>query len=458
VNRLVITTALATVLALSASGEGLVKVNKGPFELKLNAELNVQAGTKTQSNRDGKSITQNNDDVALDSAARIALGVQSKTERGTVYGANIGLTPHVRFYTNSAQRSFDKTYIFVEEQKMGRVEIGSNIGAGEMMYLSAGSIAAGTGGVNGDWANYFSFPKEYNPGDFLINPALPIDNTLIFMPYVAKKGGHSPVYYNSNAYSEKSRKITYLSPVFGGGWQAGISYIPDAGNIGVFPTLPYQKKFVGNRESNAVSGGVQWVRRDPGTNRTVKLSVFGEYGKVKRSYGLTNNGTGDGVVQGPEIPVHNTKAIGIGGTVDSGKYLAAASFTWLGKSGYVKNPLDGDNGNQTSMKNAWHATAGVGMRHDKIYSSLTAAYSTINSNRTLALSGGLNYEAAPGFLPYAEVTYVNLKGKNTGGISVPLQAEVGDIPKDTTATTATVRKRNASNRGLVFILGTRVKF
>lgn len=448
--------ALIALLHAPLASAGHLSLKKDNLDLDLSAEVGVQAGARTGSDRADSSLTKNNEDLAFDSSARVAVKATLKSG-DLAYGLSAGLTPQIRSFSNSSLRTDTKTYLFVESPNLGRVQIGSDAGAAEIMNLSAASVAAATGGVNGDWSKYFAFGNDINPGDFIVTPALPLDNTIVFVPYEPRTRASSSIYYTSNSYAEKSRKITYLSPVMNG-FQFGVSYIPDAANIGVIE-LDTNKSPADNRERNAVSGGITWQRQLPSNSaHYLKLSLVGEYGRVRKSREFLLNGAGAVTGFNDNIKVHATKAVGVGALLDLGKKLFTASFTWLGKTGQIESPVD-VNRNKVAMANSWHATAGMGLKFDKIYSSLTAYYATADANKSWGVSGGLNYEIIPGFSPYAEVSYVNLKGQNTGGKAIPTRVvEASDLPKNAVATREIRRASATSSRGLVFILGTKIKF
>jgi hypothetical protein len=72
--------------------------------------------------------------------------------------------------------------------------------------------------------------------------------------------------------------------------------------------------------------------------------------------------------------------------------------------------------------------------------------STLNKNTLNLISLGLDYQVAPGLLPYAEVTYFTAKGKNT------YTAPTAVVPAATNTAGA------YKNKGTAFILGTKLMF
>lgn len=422
---LLTTTALFSLLAGKAFADGMPSSHheKG-LQVKWGGTVEAQAGFSAQGKKYKKvlNMSPNHKYVGLDTEAFIYLEAHAKTNSGMCYGAHVGVSPNIKFKTNSAQHYPDKTYIFVEDHGLGRFEVGSNEGAGDMFTVTAGSIAAATGGVNGDWWKYVQTSATTTPGDFILNPALPLDND------ISVDTSHNPAFSNR----EKSRKITYLSPKFEG-FQAGISYIPDVNNTGVFAALPSTDTAT-NQEHDAVSGGVMWDG-DYNKDHKFKVALTGEYGAVRHVANTTK--------------VRKTTALNLGGMWKFQEFLGAASFGWLGKT---------DQFSGTKMKNSWFATLGVGMEWDKLLGTLTGMYSERNRNKAWLVSAGLDYTLAPGFLPFAEVTYANLKGKNEGGFN----RTFANATKDAGTTSVTKYKDDPKNSGkstgLAFILGTKVKF
>lgn len=481
-KKLLTTTALVSLLATNAFADGMME--KG-LEIKFGGTADAQLGVAAQSgkykrttvssifNTSGATatLTPNHKDVAFDTEAHIFLEATGRTSQGLKYGAHLGISPTIQFNTNSARRYLSRTYIFMEDKSMGRLELGSNDGAADQMTLGAGSIAAATGGVNGDWFKYIRTAPTTGYGNFILNPAMPLENDLYNVPSAIElipRDASQPTRVTFHDVREKSRKITYISPMYEG-FQAGISYIPDVANNAARNPVINTTNTTTFQEHDAISGGISWEGRIQ-KDHMVKAAIFGEYGKVRRGTSalsgvplenLGNTLTTDSIGTVP-LNVRNTEAIGIGGTWHYKQFAAAASFAWLGKT---------DDFRETNNKDAWFLTLGLGAEFNKFYGSLTGMYSKKHENDAYAISAGVDYHWAPGLMPYAEVTYVHLDGKNRGGTNIgngftdtPLLSSAASgaaataLIEDSRRTTAFSGENSGKSEGVALILGTKIKF
>jgi hypothetical protein len=432
-KKLLTTTALVSLFASGALADGMAE--RPNLDIKFAGVADVQMGFNMQESKyknTTASLTPNNEDIAFDSKAYLSLEASGKTAKGLKYGAHLGLAPTVLFTTNSSNHYLNRSYIFVEDKDIGRLEFGSNESASDQMFLDAGSIAAAAGGVRGDWIKYVHIvsagaTNTTATGDFIVNPAMPLENEL----YVQALNAQSASTFN--AVREKARKISYFSPKFEG-FQLGVSFIPDIRNTAGLASVINTNSSataITMQEENAIAAGISWGGK-VATDHKLKVSVVGEYGKVK----IPVAGTG----------VEDTKAIALGGTWNYKQFAAAASGGYLGRTDYYKTTTAA----YTALrKDAWFATLGAGMEFDKFYATVTGMYSTKNDNKAYLVSGGIEYNLAPGLLPYAEVTYMNLDGKNTG-LTNPATGTAG--------TTTLLASTTLKSTGTAFILGTKVKF
>lgn len=460
-RHLLVTTALVSLVAGSAFADGMP--SRG-LDVTLGGVLDTQLGVRAQGSSKEKNglvtrgITRNNDELAIDSRAAIWLDAKGKTSNGIRFGAHVGIGTTVTSNNNTAQHYMHRTYGWLEEKDMGKLEFGSNEGAGDAMFLGAGSIATATGGVNGDWWKYLELNTTIAGGgtaavkavNFILNPALPLDNDISFQTGVP--GGAGIVH--STGTREKSRKITYFTPVFNG-FQGGLSYIPDASNIGSFANVP-QNSAPLYGEKHGVSAGITWNGKFDKDHK-LNLSLTGEWADLQEPTSAAATVKGE-----------DTVAVAIGGTYMWKNELSlAGSFGWLGETGYFKTLTTGSK----KVSDAWFATLGAAYEWDKYKVSLTGMISERNKNDAYLISLGAEYYWAPGLMPYAEVTYMNMKQKRDGGTlagstissigGAPIpefesSEEIGSISNPNTANT--VATTNLKNNGTAFILGTKIKF
>ena len=423
-KKILTTTALISLFASTALADGYVG-GKSNLDIKFGGEADVQMGFNIQEQKyksSDVSLTPNNNEVAFDSRASLYLEASGRTSKGLKYGAHLGFMPTIFSRVNSAKHFMDRSYIFVEDKDLGRVEFGSNEGAADQLMLGAGSIAAATGGVNGDWFKYVQTSPTTGQGNFILNPAMPLDNNLYY----------AEARLDRAFFMEKSRKLTYLSSKIEG-FQLGVSYIPDVANTGSSTVINTTAEST-LQENNAVSGGVKWEGKFQ-KDHLIKASLVGEYGKVK-----------SGLVTGLFVQPEDTKALAVGLTWHFKEFAAAGSFGYLGDTDYRKDLAD--------SKKAWFATLGAGMEFNKFYASLTGMYSEKNDNKAYVVAGGVDYELAPGFLPYAEVIYADLDGKNMGGTNLTN----GNFSDDTLGLVPFTGTDGGKSSGVALILGTKVKF
>lgn len=438
-KNLLTTTALVTLFAGSAFADGMTYREKRGLDVNWGGSLDAQLGASSQKEKyKGDRDVTPNADVAIDTEARIWLEAKGKTSGGMTYGAHVGISPNVNFSSDTRRNYMDRTYLFMETKDMGRLEAGSNEGAGDMFTLGAGNVAAATGGASGgDWWKYAvlysstAAAGNTQPGDFILNPALPMDNDITIDAASTGK----------LASREKARKITFLSPKWDG-FQFGLSYIPDVFNNGNKAVLPNTISG-GTDQAQGVSGGFMWEGKMD-KEHMLRLSLVGDWGKVRRSLGSAPSITPD---------VKDTGAVVVGGTWDYRNFMTGASYGWLGDTDAFKSTTN-------NVKDSWFATLGFGVKSmdNKMMTSLTGMYSERNKNEAYVVSLGADYQLAAGLLPYAEVTYFKMDGKNTGGFnrSAELSTPSGGVVSNTSTRVSTAA--DTENKGVVFILGTKVTF
>jgi predicted porin len=434
-NILLTTTALATFLTGVASAHvEKPMIDSEGLSVSVGGSLEVQAGARSQKkvytltedlngNSYAQGITPGNKNVGFDTVAGIHASVKNKTAEGTTYGAQVGILATTQSQQSAGRSSLDRTFLFVQNDDMGRFEAGSNDGVASTMRTGADSIARATGGIDGDWYHYVVLTNLNNSNDlnFIQSPTT----------YLTNYQDSGSQIFNGD---EKSRKINYYTPIYNG-FQAGLTYVPDARNSGQdnIDTLN-RKGYIQPTAKNAISGGLSWTGNFD-NNQSLKVSVVGE----------TSNTALTAYDKAKGYKYYNAKSGIVGAEYGYEDFSIAASYGNQGKSGFVKN-VPG-----VSLKGGNFWTLGAAYVQGPVGASLTYMNSTLNKNKFNLISLGLDYQVAPGLLPYAEVTYFTAKGKNNY-----------TAPAAATATAKAINPSNIAssykNKGTAFILGTKLTF
>ncbi len=286
-------------------------------------------------------------------------------------------------------------------------------------------------GFDGDWYNYVALTALINGRNIDNN-----NNNLNAIPapttYLTKY--QDDIIQDVIGGNEQSRKINYYTPEYNG-FQAGLTYTPDArnsgqDNIGILGRLnSTENPYTQPAAKNAISGGLSWTGKFE-KNQSLKVSVVGE----------TSNTTVTAADKAVGNKYYDAKSVIVGGQYSYEDFSVAASYGNQGKSGFAKNTTG------VGLKGGSFWTLGAAYVQGPVGASVTYMNSTLNKNTLNLISLGLDYQVAPGLLPYAEVTYFTAKGKNT------YTAPTAVVPAATNAAGA------YKNKGTAFILGTKLMF
>ncbi len=425
-NILLTTTALATLFAgvAAAAHEATIKDSEG-LSVSFGGSLEGQAATRSQASKytNDQGITPANKNVAFDTIAAIHASVKNKTAEGTTYGAQVGILTTTQSQQPAGSSALDRTFLFIENDDAGRFEFGSNNGVASTMRTGADSIARATGGIDGDWGNYVAVGNLPNyTQNFITAPTTYLTN-----------------YQNSGVQlfngDEKSRKVNYYTPEYKG-FQAGFTYTPDVRNSGQddisalngngTPASGYNLPTA----KNAFSAGLSW-KGEFDKNQSLKVSAVGETSSVRAKAGDPNT-------------YYGNKSGIFGAEYAYEDFSVAASYGNQGKSGFAKNITTG-----TAVKGGSFWSLGAAYVQGPVGASLTYMNSTLNTNKLNLVSLGLDYQVAPGLLPYFEVTYFAAKQKLNYNASSGTPAVAG---------LATNSSASIKNKGTAFILGAKLKF
>ncbi len=289
-------------------------------------------------------------DVIFRNDNEIHFSIDGKTDGGLEYGAVIELEADVGDEQDGGINA-DRTYVYLQGAKWGRIEFGSNDTAAQTLRLDADTFARGTGGIGGD-AIYYISNRRQSFGHYFVKPSMSIGDTL------GREGG------------DESNKITYYTPNFSG-FQAGISYIPN---------LPMK--------GQGISGVYDWQNN---------ISVAARYEKEWDNFGL-------GVFAGMDFEDYkgNNGIFVDRDFYNVGTKLSYADFTVGGSYAYSPEyAYETKEFNYFSL-GATYANEQFGVGVGYFQSELDDELNTSGSDfKNLVFSA--DYNLAPGILPYAEV-------------------------------------------------------
>ncbi len=419
---------MSLMLAASASAANNIAV-------KLEGVFDFQAAVRNQKNLGSdKKLTHNQNNAGLYSQSALRVRVTNETEEGMEYGAVFGIR------TTSKTKVFggdNGSYLFVQND-FGRLEAGSRQDAASILSQHAYVIAVATGD---DWMRYFKFAPKIYSGHSAYN-IVGSDYSYVYGGTFDSKLENSP---------EAPRAVTYYTPKLIG-FQAGVTYTPDASNVG-------DGVISNSNGSNPVvlfdkTNGYNQVNANVSVKNMISAAITYEHNvaediDIALGFGITQGKTKvtggtmtvppvapatDATKQPVSVKLANYKTYNVGAIVSYGNWSAAASYADEGKS-FTAAQYFFDNKRSTKSY-----TAGVAYNQGPMGVSLTFLKSDKYKNKQSSYTLGTQYKIAPGLMPYFEVTAVQFKGRGYDMWTTP-------------GTPVSVR-RNTS--GVVCLFGTKV--
>jgi len=349
-------------------------------KITLGGTSDFQIGWVGEDRSDNPGATASGDtDAGFRSGAfrtetEINVRIDAKTDGGFGYGGQIDIVASGHNDQDNADASGDvntrqvpHSWIY-GDGSWGRLEGGTNYGVTKTMKVDAASIAHATGGIDGDFGYFMSSTT----GRIIATPDL-------FLDYGTANVGAGHQFGDET--QEAINKVNYYTPRFAG-FQAGLSFLFDTkgANRGVFADR-------GDTDSgeaeNVFLGGLTWE---------------GKWDQVSLAAAAT----------------------GEWGSAESTTQEDLRTWNFGAKAGYMGFSVAGSYGSlDDSLQTS--STAGDSAH----YWTLGAAYETgpfgisvtwLDSNVDLGttendfsnISVGVDYKLAPGFTPYAEVSFVEV--------------------------------------------------
>jgi hypothetical protein len=374
---------------------------------------------------------------------KVNVGVKGSA-KGLNFGGSIVLNADSSANVDGSSQIAQSTSVFVESP-VGKVELGSMLGASSVLSESTQGVATG-GASAGDWNDWVNSSWVDLASGTAATAALVSNTNGRFIMEAALPGDYVN---NPNAVEQGyANKVSLYTPSWNG-LKFGVSFTPDTGVKGTTASFDAENiistnniidtaanahvdadlAMVGFR--NVWSGGAHYSH-SLGHKTHAKVSVLGQSGDAKN---VNNYGTLD--------VRHKLSAFEVAGSVDYMGLNVSASYGSLGKSGQLSTA----NGNVKS----YYWTAGLGYEHGPLGASLTyfkserggdktsgaalAAANVGQKDKAEVYSLGLQYQVAQGLLPYAELSSYKL----------------------TQARTATANAKNV-NKGSVVLVGTKLFF
>ncbi len=293
------------------------------------------------------------------------------------YGMEVQLFADTSAAKSGNTNHAKNTSLYIETA-MGRLEGGSGSPAGETLQVGANTIAKATGGIDGDmtlWINPKTIDGDDYMDEFLAAPYLPI--------------GHD--------WTARANKLTYYTPSFIKGLQAGISYIPEARLIGTINRLQSNDIHAGDGSYSDVLDAVVRYQAELGGLEMV-TSLNGQHGQAKIDAGVARS---------------HLRAWELGIMLKGAGLAVAASYGDWGKSGTAKPRQAGKKYGAafwTLGTSYDYKDMGLSLTylHSKRAGGLDGTYHEDAHNKMRVLSAGMEYKIAPGLLPYAEVSHFKL--------------------------------------------------
>jgi predicted porin len=380
-----------------------------------------------------KKMSKNIDNAAFYSSAVLTADVSAESEDlGLKYGASLGFAPlHSKAKPNPS-------YLYLESL-IGKFELGAGKTVMTQMSITGWDTSCGIGD---SWSIYYKGDPDDRGVSYM-------EDFCNFLDFSHRKKGSV----------DFSRKISYFTPKIYG-FQAGVSYIPDASNSGsdplstghdtyrnpgiedvynqikADPTLASDEKRLDKIKdkdwnkinvTHGVSAAVKY-EYDIAEEVKVAVSLTGEYAKANNSQKTPD-----------PLPAEQKKADLlnwiIGGKVSYNNIDLAGSYRNAGKS-FTSEWQDGK---EEDARQSYGYDVGVKYKFGNAAASLNYFHSNAKKSELNTVSIGADYTLAPGLTPYVQAV-------KFGGVGKYKDLSDASIKDDKKAA------------GYLFIIGTRLKF
>lgn len=279
---------------------------------------------------------------------------------------------------NSKQEGLNSEFTYLYgEGALGRIELGNTYSAARTMGVNSARFARATGGIDGDYSEMLNTKLSdglsalTNPAFFISAPRLPTD-----------------MFYGR---SEKSTKVSYYSPKLSG-FQFGISYTPDT-------------SLRGTAAGFASSGTPGVATFDVDGNAQDVISPALQYQQDIGEFGVLLSAVGEVAPERSDNETTRDKlaAYALGANITYGDFVFGGSYGYWGSS--LSLP---------GVDDTYYWDVGAGYQWNSLGFSLGYLNGDVGDGRyeSQVVSAGLDYQLAPGLVPYLEANFFNLDSSN----------------------------------------------
>ena len=222
--------ALLSYLPTTSSSEVKLTSNDGKYSAIFGGSLSGYYGVLNQEKLftytdAGNSQTRELDNTnLLTMSSNLSVNLESKIDEVTNYGIMLKLNANPSPTAGGKTYFADKTMLYIDSKKWGRIELGTYNGAHDRIQVTPANFAAGTGGPDGDyglWLRQGAFFYANNTTPVTTPPTTAVPNyydaSSLFCTDLNLPGASS---------QKRANKITFY-PVTINGFSAGVSFIPD---------------------------------------------------------------------------------------------------------------------------------------------------------------------------------------------------------------------------------------
>jgi outer membrane protein OmpU len=297
--------------------------------------------------------------------SEVTISVSGKSDNGLGYGAVVSLESDVTADRNNQGFNASRTYTYLDGS-FGHIELGSNTGAAQSLAVEADNLARATGGIAGAWINFPNAPTS-NGG---------VQSRFISTPGLVAEHGSTSLYGDQSTFN--ATKATYYSPRFSG-FQVGLSLTPDLDDRGQTIT----RNDVAGSFGNVIEAGINYENQ--WDNVGLAAALTGQVGDADSA------------------AVEDLRAWNLGTIVSFSGFSLGGSYGDWNDSGQAKG----------ANADAHYYTLGAAYDFGPFGASATWLDSELGSNDFNNLVLGTDYSLAPGFTPYAEVSFFDADAVGT---------------------------------------------
>jgi len=331
---------------------------------------------------------------------------------GFTYGGMIRLHGDTSVATNREIHLGDKTMVYWQSDKVGRIEAGNTPGAGGLLEMEIITLNRGSWGIDGFWSQFITdktlrttsamggalSAQNTRSLEFIVSPNIPSNYSGHYYSDAPK------VNFFTQPIKELTLGITYIDDLDSAGTVAGVA--PKSGTAVVDPA----RKNLPPTAKEIVSGGFSYANKIGG-DFSYKVNLVGEVGRAKQG------------------AVNDLKAYEAGFMTTYKNMNFGASYGSWGKSFTLRNPV------ANAKRKGDYYTVAFSQDIDKFSYSVSymesrkaggidslvpfagipaATVADLKDNKFSNIVLDLQYQLAEGFLPYFSVATYSFK-ESTGG-------------------------------------------